>query len=420
MFKSHSILVVLFVLLLAGCRSSQSDDTTDFQRMIRYGYQTSQCSGYIDSGLVHHVRGYSIPLFPRHAGMEAAWHENSQAILLRDRRTKLHRISLSEPAQVVDFDAHATGGSGLSLSKRYPLAAFWVYLGLAGSWVHIQDFSDPGSAMTLKELPQLGQPALHPSERVVAGLIYTENPQGFRTSNVVGVFELLDDGAELQATFELDPSEIMDVFGWSAGGEVIAVVQTERRGVIPFYIFTESGQIKRSQFDHGCAISADWSPSGTRLLYSATGDTGVEEIGIANWDLYVETVGATPEDELSLRNLTQTPTADEIAAAWSGDGQSIVYAQASTNEAEELWQDLFVIEPDDPAAAPRRLTATADEYETNPMWISNNEIAYLSWAPLERAWYLKRLVTNEPGATPATVLKLPEPWYDAAAPTTDQ
>ncbi len=420
MFKLHSLLFALFVLLLAGCRSSQSDNTPDFQRMIRYGYQTSQCSGYIDSGLVSHVRGYSIPLFPRYASMEAAWHESSQAILLRDRRANLHRISLSEPVQIVDFDAHVTGGSGLSLSKRYPLAAFWVYLGLAGTWVHIQDFSDPGGALTLKELPQLGQPALHPSERVIAGLVYSETPQGNRVSNVVGVFELLDDGTKPRATFELEPNQIVGVFGWSAGGEVIAVSQTEKRGVIPFYIFTESGQIKRSQLGTGCALSPDWSPLGTRLLYSATGDTGVEEIGIANWDLYVEGVGAGPEEEFSLRNLTQTPTEDEIAAAWSGDGQSVVYAQASTNEAEELWQDLFVIELDDPTAAPRRLTATADEYETNPMWVSDNEIAYLSWLPVERAWYLKRLATDEPGATPATVLKLPDAWFDAAAPTTEQ
>ncbi|MBX7253564.1 MAG: hypothetical protein K1X50_16410 [Candidatus Promineofilum sp.] len=419
MFKSHSILVALFVLLLMGCGSGQSDGTPDFQRMIRYGYQTSRCHGYTDSSLFYHVRGYSIPLFPGDADMEAAWHENSQAIILRDRRANLHRISLSEPVQIVDFDAGVTGGSGLSLSKRYPLAAFWVYLGQAGTWIHIQDFSDSGSAITLKELPQLGQPALHPGERVVAGLIYSETPDGSRTSNVVGVFELLDDGAKPRATFELEPNEILKVFGWSAGGEVIAVAQTEKRGVIPFYIFTESGQIKRSQLGMGCALSTDWSPLETRLLYSATNDTDVDDAG-RDWDLYMETMGPRPEDAFSLQQLTDTSTADEIAAVWSGDGRSIAYARASADETEALWQDLFAIYMDDPTYTPQRLTATADEYETNPMWLSDNEIAYLSWASNENTWYLKRLVINELGATPTTVLKLPESWYQAYVPTTEQ
>lgn len=397
--------------------------------MLRYSYNTSLCFGYVDAGLFDHVRSYPIPLLPRYAGMEAAWHENSQAIILRDKQAILHRIDLNEPVQIVDYPppsaealggAPAIGGYGLSLSERYPLAAFMVHRSYGEGRAVVQDFGAPSGASTPVVLALFEGPALHPSDRVVAGIDHFEIPGEIFVSNVISLFDLRDDGAERRASFELDPYELFKVFGWSAGGEVIAVAQAEKMGVIPFYIFPESGQIKRSQFEYGCAISADWSPLGTMLLYSATGDAGREELGLASWDLYVETVGARPEDEFSLRNLTQTPTADEIAAAWSGDGQSIAYAQAYADEAEALWQDLFVIEPDDPASAPRRLTTTADEYETNPMWLSDSEIAYLSWARVERAWYLKRLATNEPGTTPTTVLKLPDSWYDAAAPTTEQ
>ncbi len=57
------------------------------------------------------------------------------------------------------------------------------------------------------------------------------------------------------------------------------------------------------------------------------------------------------------------------------------------------------------------LTDTLLEFETRPMWISENEIGYFSWVPSQSKWYLKRLSMADATEASKTVLELPKSWY---------
>ena len=66
---------------------------------------------------------------------------------------------------------------------------------------------------------------------------------------------------------------------------------------------------------------------------------------------------------------------------------------------------------DDLSSGPFQLTNTLDEFESNPIWLSQSEIAYLSWRPGEGSWFLNILSTSEGGTASRRVMEIPSSWY---------
>ncbi len=175
--------------------------------------------------------------------------------------------------------------------------------------------------------------------------------------------------------------------------------------LLPSYLFVDQDQHRSSLFESSgsCAIGGQWAPNGRSLAFSGRYKVAQD------WDIFLETVDGL--DSGSLVNLTNTPESDEISVAWSPDARKIAYAQAYLNDSGTLQQDLVVMNLESDPPEIMLLTDTLSEFETRPIWISENEIGYLSWVPSQSKWYLKRRSIADTTAASDTILEIPKSWY---------
>jgi Tol biopolymer transport system component len=151
------------------------------------------------------------------------------------------------------------------------------------------------------------------------------------------------------------------------GGGRIAFVSDRVANVLQIFTMNPDGTDQRQlTFDPGDKSYPEWSPDGTRLLYSAPGDplgqsTG---LGLDIWMLNVDGTGITR---------VVTGPGDDYAPAWSPDGSRIAFTSKRVNDLNQV----FVIEAaclDQPDGClgqkPRNVSCSPDfcAQESSPAW----------------------------------------------------
>lgn len=207
-------------------------------------------------------------------------------------------------------------------------------------------------------------------------------------------------------TFRLKRIAINQILGWSNGGQVIAVSQYDKNGEIPYYIFVDSGRIEKSLYReslHNCVADGQWSPNKPTLSFSG------QNVDTEGWDIFLETVTSPDSREWALVNLTNTPREDEINAVWSPDGKQLAYVKVYKDAADNLRQELFVLDLNDALLTPMQLTDSPEALVDSPWWISDTEIAFLIWSPADRIWSLNIVSLDE--REPRKISDIPQLLY---------
>ncbi len=289
--------------------------------------------------------------------------------------------------------ALAGGSNRIAITTGYGESAelFIAFLDLSKSLAH--------SAV----IKRAERAAWHPKEAWLAAIYF---PAGLdQASNIIALFDVENSTPIQMDTIELKDVAIKEVLGWSHDGQVLAASLYEQHGETIYYIFSREKAVERSAFaqvEQMCIASAAWSPKAAQLAFSAKNS----EIG--NWDILVETVDPTEGTSKALLNLTNSPGEDEFSVTWSPDGKSIAYITAFENEAGLLQQELFIVNLAGSTDRPVQLTYTPGDLETNPVWLSETEVAFLSWSSQTSTWSLR--VISIVNRTVREVLKIPDEW----------
>lgn len=246
----------------------------------------------------------------------------------------------------------------------------------------------------------------HPDELLLAAIHY---PKGYdQGSNIIALFDVSGATPVLTREFELKDVAIAHNLGWSGDGQIIAVSLYDPVGEIPYYIFPENEVVVQSLFHrsrHNCVTDVRWAPDKQEIVFSGDNDA------LDGWDIFRESVAPAGSEGRSLVNLTNSAGEDEYGVSWSPDGKEIVYVKVYEESADDLRQELFILEVNGRFASPVQLTDTPGEFETNPLWIAKEKIAYLSWNPDGASWSLKTISLVGTGTEPETVLEIPREWY---------
>ncbi len=244
----------------------------------------------------------------------------------------------------------------------------------------------------------------HSSEQMLAAIYYPEEYE--HGSNIIALYDVSGAEPVQTDTFRLKRIAISQILGWSNDGQVIAVSQYDKNGEIPYYIFVDSGRVEKSLYReslHNCVADGQWSPNEPILSFSGQNED------TEGWDIFLETVASPNSKEWSLVNLTNTPREDEVNVVWSPDGNHLAYVKVYRDAADNLRQELFVLNPNDALPTPIQLTVTPDALVDSPWWISDTEIAYLTWSPAELIWSLNTVSLDEP--EPKKIAEIPQLWY---------
>lgn len=395
--RQFCISLMLALVAITGC--GQPD-------LLRYDNRAT-CLGAFHSGNGRYFQGgYRTPIRPESADMSLSWHQSSRSILLKDWEGIMHLIHETGGGAVEQVNnLPPRRNSGPTVSEAHYLIALPIGIAQSAA-VYVYSFPEEKPADPVATISRLESPKWHPDALLLAGIYY---PEGYEHgSNVVGLFNVERFEPVLVSTHELEYSNIREVFGWSSNGEVIAVSQYSENGAIPYYLYVEEQMVERSLFDtasHNCVIDARWAPDEQVIAFSGDNDL------LDGWDIFLETVASVGSEDRFLTNLTNTPGADEYNVAWSPDGSTIAYTKAYYDSARNLRQELYLINLDDDSSLPVQLTDTLEEFETNPIWIAEDRIAYLSWHPAEAIWTLKAQSIDGTVSEPETVLEIPREWY---------
>ena len=385
-------LIVVFVLLLAACGSGS---------LIRYGNR-AVCVGHLGAGAEAASRGYPFPIRARYAEMVIGWHQASKAFILNDDNTTVQVIRMNSTVTTSQLT-----GTGLALAKTDSLLATNAVFGDLPA-VLISNFEDDSPPDGTIRIVKAASPAWHPSGPLLSVIYFPDSDQQY--SDLVAIVDLASSSTTPMEVIRTNHLAIAENLGWSTTGDIIAISQYDSNGLVPYYLFGDLAKTVRSGFSssqNNCVLDAQWSPKENILAFSGTNSS------MQGWDIMLETIATLEGAESSLINLTNTPFEDEISSAWSPTGRQIAFVKAWVDPNSELRQDLYVVELDELESPLFQVTDTLIEYETSPMWISDTEIAYLSWVPDEPAWYLKVLSVAEPEGEPEIILRLPESWYRA-------
>lgn len=244
----------------------------------------------------------------------------------------------------------------------------------------------------------------HSSQQMLAAIYYPEEYE--HASNIITLYDVSGAEPVQTDTFRLKRIAISQILGWSNDGQVIAVSQYDKNGEIPYYIFVDSGRVEKSLYresHHNCVADGQWSPKEPTLSFSGQNED------TEGWDIFLETVASANSKEWSLINLTNTPHEDEVNAVWSLDGQYLAYVKVYKDAAENQRQELFILNPNDILPTPMQLTDTPNALVNSPWWISDTQIAYLTWSPAELIWSLNTISLDE--SEPSKITDIPPLWY---------
>lgn len=402
--------LLLLVNLLISCIGQPN--------LLRYDNLTT-CSGYFSANLTPLLSAgvdlsYGIPASEWAAGLQWTWLENDALFALYDDHNKFRLIDRSGEL-VAERDHNRLYWPNAVLSVSNSLGMYALFFARSGSLdtdtievypIHAQ--ADEQS-IPLTVIRQLRLPVWHPTEPKLAGKYYTSDAST-TASNQVAIFDINQLEESPTAVFDLDWSNVSSVFGWSADGELLAVNQYTKYGLVPVYIKPETGSwfissIADAKSSWRCARDGKWSPSEQVIAFE--GRTESTE----GFDIFIEEVGVADRGQSVVTNLTNSPMEDEESVSWSPDGNQVAYVRGYLDESGAYQQELARIDLTGDALVPIQLTGTADEFETGPLWIAADEIAYLSWNHLQSRWYLKTLLVATPDQQPETVMEIPESWY---------
>lgn len=395
--------LLLLVSLLVSCRPD----------LVRYNNRPL-CSSYLDDTRLPDSTDlrFGIPANEYAAGLQWTWLPNDAQFALYTVDNILHLIDHSgHQIAEQDHDRPYWPNALMSVSSMLDMYAltFGSSYGQREEVTEVYSFHDlPQEELTpLAMLRELERPVWHPTEPMLAD----KYPVGNATvlaSNLVAVFDLTQSLETPTRLFELDWSDIDRVIGWNFDGSTLAVNQWGKNGLAPVYVDVETGTRTISSFatsPQNCAIHPEWSPTAHSLAFQ--GRTENSE----GFDIFIEKAITGNRGQSVTTNLTNSLGEDEGSVSWSPDGTQIAYVHGYLDEVGAYQQELAGIVVDENSLEPVQLTGTADEFETRPQWISNNEIAYLSWFPSESRWYLKTLSIDRPEESPQTIMEIPQSWY---------
>jgi len=403
--RAFSLFVVWLFGLIAflGCRPAAVQNDA----LLYPPIAAAPCSAYLSSdAITHDLKGYDAHFNAINYSLDAVWHDSSKAFLVIDQDKLLHTVYLNADGQVANVtDVTTIPTARVAPSPHLSLIAIDHIWNDSGSQVTIQSIGGDNHSGSADSINRISSPVWHSRDPLLAGAYY---PKGYTQNELgtfsVATFDLPTDDQPL-TVYEFEHYPIAQLVGWSSDGETLTVIQYRPIGVLPFHLQVADGRISESAIQEGCIVDAAWSPRDRTIAYNGQIQEGV------GWDIFLETI--QPAGEAALVNLTDTPKEDESDIAWSPDGGYLAYAKTFVNNDNELRQELFIVDPYGVPVTPRQLTDTADTYETEPMWLSDREIAYLSWLPDESAWYLMVLSTDAPSVTSDTILRLPESWVES-------
>lgn len=394
------------VAFLVGCQLKPD--------LLRYGNVT--CLGYFSDSYSTHLPNdvdlrYGIPATRWSSGLQLTWLADSTLFAIYDASNALHLIDRSGHLVTQrDHDRLYWPNAVLSASSFLDMYAlsFRVSGSLDTHTTEVHSFYDQAleESSPLATLRQLARAVWHPTEPKLAGKYYTEDLSV--SSNIVAIFDISQSEETPTALFELDWSDISSELAWSQDGRLIAVSQFRRNGLIPVYLDIETGARKVSSFGetyNNCALDGKWSPSEESFAFQ--GRTESTE----SFDIFVEEVVLADKEQSAITNLTNTLKEDEVGVSWSLDGRQLAFVRGYLDESGDYQQELARITMESGALRPEQLTDTSDEFETAPLWIAEDEIAYLSWNFLQSKWYLMTLSVGSPDQQPETIMEIPESWY---------
>lgn len=396
------LLVTVFTLgILASCKSD----------LLRYGNRAT-CLGYFAEApgqfLPDETHVFGFPADMHAAGMQLFWNTDSQTFSLLDVNATLHGFDRSG-ALGAEQDLGFPGRSltGLDVSEELGLlaASYRSKDGANNYTTRIYPF-DEVALTEVASLSGLSAPRWQPTSSSLAGVYYKDGATGV-ASNQLALFDLAQAELEPETIYELDNSAI-GMIGWSANGQVIAVSQLMKNGLTPTYVMSKSGERIASRYNSSafnCIGGAQWSPIDQSMVFHGRNETTL------GWDIFLEKVAAPGGQQNTLINLTESPEQDEIAASWSPNGAQLVYAKAYLGADRKPRQELYLLDFGQPRLEPVQLTDTGGELESNPMWISDKEIAYASWSLEDSSWYVKILALTKPTQESETIMEVPESWY---------
>jgi Tol biopolymer transport system component len=321
--------------------------------------------------------------------------------VLLNRDAKLGLINRSGTGKIGQINATPLrNGVGLTLSEANRAAA--VTTGYASS---IFFFQQTGELIEPILIERANSAIWRPTANIIATRYYPD--EILYGSNTVALFALESDGYRLIETYDLKRLAITDVFDWSSSGNVIALSQYDRLGSVIYYLFVEDGEAKRSLFytnDRTCVLDAQWSPADEVLAFSA------ENSATEGQDIFLERVPSDNRREWSLVNVTQSPGQDERNVTWSPNGTRIAFVKAFEDEKGVFRQELFMVNVGGESLEQVEVTDTENQFETDPMWISDSEIAFLSWDNEQSTWSLNKvsIANNEI----EQIMQIPESWYE--------
>lgn len=395
--RNLMVVICLFIVLLVSVTCLRHDP-------LRYG-NSYNCGGYFTSN----SNRLDEDFFSAHRAIPsnviAQGHSHSNSVAFTDEASSLYAASSlyvwhqAAPEDLEQVGTRLLRRTSLSLGQNYNLAAVSRGPGYS-SKTSLLEFGDGEPRNQKTGIQHIRGAVLHPSQLLLAGNYYPEENDH---SSIIAVFDLTNDDPLPVATYTLNYNPDR-VFGWSSNGEIIAVSGDDPKGLIMHYIHTGSGAIEQSHFqDPGsCVADAVWAPNDQMIVFSGE--------STADWDLYLESVASKDDNDGSLLKLTNTPEVDERYAAWSPKGDSIVYVKTYTDIDNRVRQELFLIDISDLEAEPVQLTDTLDEYETGPMWITEDEIFYLSVSVPEQKFLLKSISVSD--RETQTLYVIPEEWSE--------
>lgn len=400
--KLMSLLLVFSVL--TGCRTNQD--------LLRYG--DVSCAGYFASSYSTRLPDgvdlrAGIPAHASFSGLQLTWLHDDALFVVYDIDNTLHLIDRS--GQLVasrDHDRSSWSSAATLASNNlgtYALSRADGALDMEVTEVHAYDPVSLEEGSLLDRILRLELPAWHPTEQVLAGKYY--NADAF-ASNIIAIFDTTRSAETPVALLDLDWSDVGRVLGWSGDGQMIAANQFRKSGLTPVYIDRETGAFAVSSLNNGfnnCVTDGEWSPNDRTFAFPGQVDSA------DGYDIYIEKVGSVEEGQSELVNLTNTPKEDEQGLSWSPDGRQVAFFRGYLDESGTYQQELARISVDQDPNESIQLTFTDEEFETAPLWISANEIAYLSWDYPQSKWFLRTLSVTSPEQQPRRVMEIPDSWY---------
>jgi serine/threonine protein kinase len=339
----YALAATLFTLLTRRAPANSIDRMLKKSELVPPSSINPDVPAHVDATLTRAMELHPDQRFATMQEFKEAMHGSAQALTQPGPTVVSRPTVMAPPRPKARFPVAAVAGLGGLGVVAIGAAAFFLLSRGSDSGGQSPEpsatFSAGGSGSQVTALPQPSQTPLPPAP--------TETNAPAPTATLIPT---------------PTPQQVLE-----GGGGRIAFISDRQASVLQIFTMNPDGTDQRQlTFDPGDKSYPEWSPDGTRLLYSAPGGAGgdASELGLDIWMVNADGTGITH---------VVTGPGNDYAPAWSPDGSRIAFTSKRINGLNQV----FVIDAACVDAAggcldqkPRNVSCGADfcAQESSPAW----------------------------------------------------